>query len=95
MKLKQIESLNKDSKNKKFDKYTLTFAEHLKVFINNKTQNEEKQKEMLKIATKQFKNINLSLIKENCNKCYGRGFVGYNTTYKHYVPCLKCFKPNQ
>lgn len=27
----------------------------------------------------------------NCKRCHGRGHLGYNVTYKKYVPC-KCTK---
>jgi len=72
------------------DEYTEKFAEHLQGFINGRTDEDTEQREMLKIAGEQFKGAPLHLIKEGCSKCYGRGFTGYNVTYKYYTPCFSC-----
>ena len=44
--------------------------------------------------TKNLDRHQLKLIKappDNCKKCYGRGYIGYNTTLQIYSPC-KCVK---
>jgi hypothetical protein len=33
--------------------------------------------------------------KASCKKCYGRGFVGKNSTTKELIPCRKCYPWNE
>jgi len=77
---------------KEIPKHLVKIAKHLQMFISNKTENEEEQQILLKIAGDQFKHLDLNLIKESCNKCFGRGFTGYNLVKKQYIVCHKCFK---
>jgi hypothetical protein len=35
--------------------------------------------------------------KSNCNKCFGRLYIGWEVNRNHYIPCTcvsKCFKKN-
>ena len=34
---------------------------------------------------------NVKLLKKNCEKCYDRRHVGFNTTTQQYIPC-KCLR---
>lgn len=29
--------------------------------------------------------------KKNCKKCYGRGYIGFNTQTGNVIGCLKCY----
>jgi len=70
----------------------LQFIASLQTFILGRTDDEAKQKEMLDVATEQFKAAPINLIKDNCPKCYGRGFTGYDTINIYYTMCRRCFK---
>lgn len=30
--------------------------------------------------------------KNNCSKCYGKFYTGYDLTKRHYIACPKCMK---
>ncbi len=70
----------------------LEFVARLQAFIMGRTDDEAKRKEMLDVATEQFKGAPIHLINENCSKCHGRGFTGFNTNFVYYTMCGRCFK---
>lgn len=98
MPTQSVDALGPDNKAKPKEKSPVTAEQRLKFisslekFITGRTDNEDEQKEMLDVATEQFKGAPIHLIKENCNKCYGRGFTAYNKSFKYYTMCTRCFK---
>lgn len=33
------------------------------------------------------------LPKNNCKKCYGRGYIGFDVKTRYPLPCVKCYPP--
>ncbi len=52
----------------------------------NKLKNKEYDLE-LDVERKKQKDNLLKMATQNCNKCCGTGYTGWNSAYKHYVPC--------
>jgi hypothetical protein len=91
----EINTLTEDRQNSSketIQKDRLKFAEHLQAFITGRTDDEDEQKKMLEIAAEQFKGAPLHMLRDDCKKCYGRGFIGFNSEYDYYEFCRKCFK---
>jgi hypothetical protein len=87
--IKNVESLTSEVK---VDIETLKLGEHLKTFIEGMVDEEDKQKQILRIAIEDLKQVDMSSVKDNCKQCYGRGFTGFNNKTGHFSLCIKCFK---
>jgi hypothetical protein len=54
--------------------------------------------DMYYIEPDEVKNLDKSQIpltkkpRGNCNRCYGRFHIGFETKKKYYIPCPKCMK---
>ena len=70
-------------------KERVNFGEHLMAFVAGMTDDVSERKKLIKTASKQFAGLYHNF-ESNCQKCYGRGFTGYNTTFGYYVPCPHC-----
>ena len=52
--------------------------------------------DMYYVEPDEIKNLDKSQIpllkkpSENCNKCYGRFYIGFETIKKYYMPCPRC-----
>lgn len=76
----------------KKDPNILRMGEHLKSFIEGMVDDDDRQKQILKIAIDDLKQVDINSAKNSCKKCYGRGFTGYNYKSEHFSLCPKCFK---
>ena len=68
----------------------MRFAESLKVFIESIEEDPKEQELILKKTVKGLEGLDVSYINPNCSKCYGRGFLNYNRTFKFLTLCKKC-----
>jgi len=68
----------------------MRFAESLKVFIESIESDLKEQELILKRTVENLAGLDVKHINPNCSKCYGRGFLSYNRTYKYLVLCKKC-----
>ena len=75
---------------KKKPEGNIRFAESLKVFIESIEDDPKEQELILKKTVKGLEGLDVSYIDPNCSKCYGRGFLNYNRTFKYLTLCKKC-----
>jgi hypothetical protein len=69
------------------------FSERLKAYIQALSEDKETQENVLKVAVSQYSIEAIKSINKNCNKCYGRGYEGWNSIHMHFIVC-KCIKKN-
>ena len=96
MKMKTIDSLNIEEPQKvgnEDDPELMEFSTRLKVYIESLTDNKEVRENILKVAVSQYTVEAIKAINKNCNKCYGRGYEGWNGVHMHFVVC-KCIHKN-
>tara|TARA_Y100001963_G_scaffold36301_2_gene50570 strand:- start:7085 stop:7402 length:318 start_codon:yes stop_codon:yes gene_type:complete len=94
--MKTINSLNLDEPEQvgqENDPQLMEFSTRLKVYIESLTDNKEARENILKIAVSQYSIEAIKAIDSKCNKCYGRGYTGWNGVHMHFVVC-KCIHKN-